>query len=159
MKVKKVLLLTFFLNLIYIQAQEKTYSSGGSATGSGGNINYSVGQIVSNDNSDGTFTISRGIQQAYEISNILNLNIPQSTDIEISIFPNPTADYINLSLNISNSNKLVYQLYDSIGRLILTKNNLKTNETISMEEFPSTVYYLNILENNLIIKTYKIIKN
>lgn len=158
-KFKKVLLLTFFFNVIYVQAQEKTYSSGGNATGSSGSINYSVGQLVSSDNSDGTYTVSRGIQQAYEISNILNLNIGQNTDSQIFIFPNPTADYLNLSLNIGNNSKLKYQLYDSAGRLLLIKNNLKSNETISMEGLTSTVYYLNISENNQIKKTFKIIKN
>lgn len=159
MKLKKAILLIFIFNVIYMQAQEKTYSSGGNASGSGGSINYSIGQLVSNDSSDGTYTVSQGIQQAFGIFEILNLNTYQSTNTKIFVFPNPTANYLNLSINVGNSGKLAYQLFDSTGRLLQIKDNLKTNETISMEGLTSAVYYLNISENNQIKNTFKIIKN
>ncbi len=158
-KSKKVLILICFFYIGKIQSQENTHASSGNASGSGGIINYSVGQLVFSDISDGTYTSSQGLQQAFEISNLLNLDIDQSTDSNIFVFPNPTTNYLNLSLNIDNSSKLTYQLFDSAGRLLLIKNNLKIHETISMEGLARAVYYLNISNNNLIKKTFKIIKN
>ena len=158
-KFKNILL---FISLIYIgniQAQESTYTSGGNATGSGGTIEYSVGQLVFSENSDGTYTVSQGIQQAYEISNSLSLENYKSINLQVSAFPNPTTDYLTLSFNQSSHVKLVYQLFGADGKVLETKRNLEMNETINMEGLNSAIYYLNILEDNLIIKTFKIIKN
>ncbi len=158
-KFKNTLLLISFLYIGTAQAQESTYTSGGNATGSGGTIEYSLGQLVFNENSDGTYTVSQGIQQAYEISNSLSLENYKSINLQVSAFPNPTTDYLMLSFNQSNNVKLDYQLFGADGKILETKKNLDINETINMERLNSAIYYLNILEDNMVIKTFKIIKN
>lgn len=156
---KKILL---FIPLLYfgnIQAQESLYTSGGNGSGSGGTVGYSVGQLAFNESSDGTYTVSPGVQQPFEISNILSLEKYQNLNFKLLAFPNPTTNYLTLSFEKSNNERLTYQLFDLNGRLIQTKDKLKTNETISMKHLSNATYYINVLEKNQIIKTFKIIKN
>ena len=49
-------------------AQNAVVPVGGTASGNGGTVTYTVGQIAVQTNSDGTASISEGVQQPYEIS-------------------------------------------------------------------------------------------
>lgn len=60
---KKQLLYLLLLASFTSQAQVATVSSGGDATGAGGNLSYSVGQVVYTTNSGSTFTSAQGVQQ------------------------------------------------------------------------------------------------
>jgi gliding motility-associated-like protein len=60
---KKQLLYLLLLAGFTSQAQVATVSSGGEATGAGGSLSYSVGQVVYTTNSGSTFTSAQGVQQ------------------------------------------------------------------------------------------------
>ncbi len=64
-------ILTIMLLFIGLHAQESTTASGGEASGDGGTVSYSVGQVVYGTHSGTTGSVSEGIQQAYEISVIM----------------------------------------------------------------------------------------
>jgi hypothetical protein len=49
------------------QAQESANVSGGDATGSGGTVAYSVGQVVYTTNTGSTGSVAQGVQHAFEI--------------------------------------------------------------------------------------------
>ena len=51
----------------FAQAQESANSSGGDATGSGGTIAYSIGQVVYTTNTGSNGSVAKGVQHAYEI--------------------------------------------------------------------------------------------
>jgi hypothetical protein len=71
------------------------------------------------------------------------------------IYPNPTTAQIHMKLD----SKLIgsnYQIFDYMGKLVLT-GTIKTNdEIISLEHIQSGIYFIN-LGNNL-KQTFKIIK-
>ena len=48
-------------------AQESANASGGNATGSGGTLAYSIGQIVFTTNTGSTGSVAQGVQHGYEI--------------------------------------------------------------------------------------------
>ena len=97
------LLLAGLLWVSFAQAQESANTSGGDATGSGGIVAYSVGQVVYTSNTGSTGTIDQGVQHAYEI---FTVGIKETElNISLSIFPNPTAD--NLTLQISDYNNKI----------------------------------------------------
>ncbi len=157
---KKMILFIFLLQYFgVIQAQEAVYTSGGNGSGSGGTIGYSIGQLAFNEVSDGTFSVSQGVQQPIETSTVLSLEGYQHLNLNLLVFPNPTKEVVKLSFKNEYENKLTYKLVDINGRLIQTKDELKANETIDMKSLSSAIYYLTIFENNLVIKTFKIIKN
>ena len=75
MKRKKVKLSVLFLGLgLTAQAQQATTATGGNASGSGGTVAYSVGQIFYTTNTGTTGSEAQGVQQPYEISIVLGID-------------------------------------------------------------------------------------
>ena len=66
LKLSTVLLLCF--GMFGLQAQQVVTTSGGNASGSGGSVSYTVGQIVYTTNTDSNGSVAQGVQQPYEIS-------------------------------------------------------------------------------------------
>ena len=96
MKHKKIITSVAFLllGLGGLHAQESPTASGGDATGSGGTVDYSVGQVAYITNVNASGTVSQGVQQAYEI---FTVGIQEAElNISLSVFPNPTADNLTL---------------------------------------------------------------
>ena len=65
------LILFIFISLVSI-SQESVNASGGNATGSGGSISYTIGQIDYIEASGVGGSVNQGIQQAYEIFEEVN---------------------------------------------------------------------------------------
>lgn len=157
MKIKKILFKSFLFFGIQIYAQDAIVSSGGNIIGSNGNISYTIGQVIYTTYIGNNSSMSQGVQQPFEIQTLLgseNFNI----DLQLSVYPNPTANWLTLDVkNISRDN-LQYQLFDLNGKLIIS-DAIKTQITrFQLENYPTSIYLLQILENNKKIKTYKIIK-
>lgn len=146
-----VLLTTFELH-----AQETLSATGSEATGSGGTVSYSVGQVVYKTNIGTNGNVQQGVQQPYKISIVVGEN-ETSINLEMNVYPNPTTDY--LTLKIEDIGNLTYQLSDMQGRIIESKE-VNTNDTnITMEELPSAIYLLKVSDSkSKTVKTFKIIK-
>ncbi|NIJ54587.1 T9SS type A sorting domain-containing protein [Dyadobacter arcticus] len=64
------LLLPFVFSFQMALAQQGSVSSGGNATGSGGSVSYSVGQVFYISNTAAGGTVSAGVQQAFNDANL-----------------------------------------------------------------------------------------
>ncbi|TNE37064.1 T9SS type A sorting domain-containing protein, partial [bacterium] len=84
-------------------------------------------------------------------------NINQSYDEEITISPNPTGSFVNISLNCTEP-QINYQINNSEG-LQLLQDTVNNNGSLQIDfsSYPVGVYFLTINCNNS-PKTYKIIK-
>ena len=158
MKHKKTITSVVFvlLGLGGLHAQENAVTTGGDATGAGGSSSYTVGQVVYTTNTGTNGSVAQGVQQPYEISTTVGIN-ETSINLELSVYPNPTTDY--LTLKVEDNTELNYQLYDSQGKIIENKKVTANSTTISMEALPKSIYFLNVTDNNQVVKTFKIIKN
>ena len=105
-----VLLVTGFLSVGYAQAQQSANAAGGDATGSGGSVAYSIGQVVYTANTSPSGTVSQGVQQAYEIF-LIGINETELNS-SLSVFPNPILDNLTLQISDYNNEKLSFHLYD-----------------------------------------------
>jgi hypothetical protein len=144
------------LGLGGLHAQESPTATGGEATGAGGTASYSVGQVVYTTNTGTNGSVAQGVQQPYEVSVITGVN-ETTINLELSVYPNPTTDY--LTLKLEKTEGLSYQLYDLQGKVIASKTVNGTSTNISLEEQPTATYFLSVVKNNQIVKTFKIIKN
>ena len=159
MKHKKVKLSVLLLGLgLTTQAQEVTTTTGGNASGSGGTVTYSVGQIVYATNTGTNGSVAQGVQQTYEISIVLGIE-DNSIKLELTAYPNPTTNYLTLNVGKAELSTLNFQLYDMGGKLIESNKITSTTETIRMENLPSSTYFLKVTKNNKEVKSFKIIKN
>ena len=158
MEISKTLLLTFtffsLLATLELSAQENTVASGGKATGSGGTVNYSVGQVVYSTNIGTNGSVSQGLQQPYAVSTTVGIN---ETSIQLNAYPNPTTN--NLTLTTDDSESLSYQLFNIQGAEISSKTLNSKTSNISLEGHPPATYFLKVIKNNEVIKAFKIIKN
>jgi len=159
MKQKKFKFSLLLLGLgLTAQAQQASTATGGNATGSGGTVAYSVGQIVYTTHAGATGSVAEGVQQPYEISIITGLEDNQIS-LNLTAYPNPTTDYLTLNVvNFQRSN-LNFELYDVSGKLIESRKIISSTETIKMEHLPSAIYFLKVTNSSKEVKTFKIIKN
>lgn len=157
-KLKLSAILWLGLGLTAVQAQESVNATGGNASGSGGSVSYSVGQVVYNTNTGANGSEAQGVQQPFEISVVTSIEEANGINLSVSAYPNPTTDYITLSVVDFDVTKLSYQLYDTNGKLIQTKK-LEENQTyIVLSHLASASYFLKVSENNQVLKTFKIVK-
>ena len=158
MKFKKTIIgsVVILLSLGGVQAQESINASGGNTVGTGGSVSYSVGELVYTTKTGSNGSLVEGIQQPYEIYTTLGIK-ETSINLGLSAYPNPTTDY--LTLKVEEMDNLNYQLFDMQGKLIIKRKVLKKSTIVSMERLEGAVYFLNIIKNNKLIKTFKIIKN
>lgn len=151
--------------LVALQAQESLNATGGNATGSGGSVSYSVGQVVYTTNTGGSSgSVAEGVQQAYEISVVTGIEEAKSINLTVSAYPNPTTDCLTLSIDNSvNTNhdlsQLSYQLYDMSGKLLQSDKIKEAQTSIVMGSFIRASYLLTVIQNNTTLKTFRIIKH
>jgi hypothetical protein len=159
---KKVIVSTVLLlvlGLTGLQAQEVIATAGNNASGSEGSISYSVGQVVCQTNNSTYGSEIQGVQQPYEISIISGIEAANKISLSISAYPNPTSNFLTLSIDNFELSDLTYQLFDIKGRLIQT-NKIEADKTsISTINLVSATYFLIITQNNNEVKTFNIIKN
>lgn len=142
----------------YMYAQETNPVSGGEATGAGGTVSYTIGQLAYTNPTTESGSLNQGIQQSIEYVTLSNPELTVLT-LKAATYPNPTTDFIILALKDANLTGLSYAMYDLLGRLV-TKGMVATSETkIAMKSLPIGVYILRVQQNNKELKTFKIIKN
>ena len=93
----KLMVLQFGLGLA-VHAQQAVIATGGNASGSGGTVAYSVGQIVYKTNIGPNGSVSNGIQQAFEISTLTGIE-DNKISLNLQVYPNPTNGYLTLSID------------------------------------------------------------
>lgn len=142
-----------------VYAQETTSATGGEASGSGGSSSYTIGQIIYTTNSDTSFSISQGVQQAYEILNYSGIDEVYGIQLSFSVYPNPTLDMLTLKVDNLENAKLNYLLYDLNGKQLKEEKMTQSETQISMLNYPTGNYFLKVVNGNLEVKTFQIIKN
>ncbi|MDP3914975.1 MAG: T9SS type A sorting domain-containing protein [Bacteroidota bacterium] len=172
-------------SLTELQAQEAIVAAGGNASGSGGSINYTIGQVIYTTNTGTNGSGVQGVQQGYEIlvvpglksatalnmvknskinslsSLVTGIEDPKFINLKCIVYPNPTSDILTLTIDYldTENGNLSYLLFDINGKLI-EKNKIENRITlISMGHLVPATYILNVIEGNKSIKTLKIIKN
>lgn len=151
------LLVAILLSASFAQAQESANASGGDATGSGGTVAYSVGQVVYTTNTGSTGSLAQGVQQTY---GILNLGINETAmNMTLTAFPNPTAENLTLQISDYNNEKLAYQLFDMQGKLVSNGQIVAQQTFINMNSLPTATYFVYVVnQENQKVQSFKIVK-
>ena len=159
MKKKIGFLLFVICGSVICNAQQALSTAGGEATGTGGTVSYTLGQAVNNTITSTSGTVMQGVQQPFEILVVTGIEEAKGISLEISVYPNPTSNFLRLKVANVKLEKLSYQLYDINGSL-LGSNEIVGKETIIQTgNLAPAAYYLRISDNQREVKTFKIIKN
>jgi hypothetical protein len=161
MKQQRKILSIFFLFcfcVAIVHCQETIPATGGKASGSGGSVSYTVGQILYCTLSGTNVTIVQGVQQPYEISVVTAVRNTQEINLKCFIYPNPTGAITKLVFESPDFENLRFRLFD-INGILLQDKKIESNETkVSLENLSSSVYFLKIIKNNFEVKVFKIVK-
>ena len=149
------------LLIIGLQAQHTITTSGGEASGEGGTVSYTIGQVSYGTHTGTAGSVAEGIQQPYEISVVIGIE-ESGINLNMAAYPNPVTDHLILKISDDTSyeRRLTATLYDMKGSLIKQQIVVNNETTIDMADQKAGIYFLKISgENQKEIKTFKIIKN
>lgn len=128
-----------------VQAQENTTASGGNATGIGGAIDYSVGQVVYTTQTGAPGSVTQGVQQPYELQIPLPIELlsfagsckGNSVDLTWTTTTETNNDYFTISRSIDGIN------FNDIGTVAGAGNSSQTLHYSFSDKSPSnnTAYY------------------
>ncbi len=136
-------------------SQQNTISTGGNASGAGGSASYSVGQIDYTNQQSTTGSSNQGVQQPYEFYLV---EIDETHSVGLSIYPNPTTDFLILELDQLASD-LDYVLTDMNGKIIRNQPIESTKTAIDMRAYAKGAYHLTLKNTTTSLQTINIIKH
>ncbi len=139
-------------------SQESVNTAGGDVISNEGSVSYSIGQVFYTSQENSSATIVQGVQHTYEVTQVGTNET--SVNISVSVFPNPSTDYLTLEINDFGIETLSYQLRNMQGMLIKKEQIISQKTIISMEALSPATYILQITnEETNLVNSFKIIKN
>ena len=100
--------------------------------------NYIVTLIASNNCGPDTFETTVNIT-------ITSLENPNEWD-EISIFPNPTNDFLRIDFGKKQSEESSIQLFNSLGQIVFSQKVKNVMEEIDVLNFAKGIYFIKIMD-------------
>lgn len=158
-RLKLSAIISLGLALQGLQAQESVNAAGGSASGGGGLVCYSVGQVVYTTNKGTNGSLAQGAQQPYEISVVTAIDEANGIDLLVSVYPNPTNDYLILEVKDLKLSDLSFQLYNMQGKHLQTEKVTGNQSSIFMSKLVPATYFVKVIQGQKEVKTFEIIKN
>ena len=158
MQVMQIALLFILFSTLNTNAQEAIVASGGDASGTGGSVSYTVGQVAYTTASGTGGSVAAGVQQPYEISVTTAIENTEDILLEFSAYPNPTTDVLKLRTGERDFESISYRLFDMNGKLIKAGQITDPETSVDMQNLAPSVYFIKVIQNDKEIKTFKIIK-
>lgn len=142
-----------------LKAQSGSNAAGIEATGSDGSVNASVGQVFTSTYTSSSAYIAEGVQQPYEISVITSVEPVANAAERIDVYPNPFTDAVNIRLENRSTGNWAYTLFNMNGQKVI-QGQLNGDVTLIPAAFlVKGSYLLSVVEGNMLVKSFKIIKN
>ena len=159
LKIKFGIILFLGFGMTNLHAQQDVLTTGGDASGLGGSVSYSIGQVFYTTNTALGGSAAQGVQQPFEIFIITEIEQINEIVLKCSVYPNPVVESLILNIESEHVSTFSYQLYDMNG-MLMKNAKVSTSETqISMQNFIPASYFLKICDGKQEIKSFKIIKN
>ena len=150
---KNTLVLFSLFATISVSAQEVVSTQGGSYSNASANIDFTIGEVIINTETDGTNSLTQGFHQTnWNFLGVENF----APNFEAIVFPNPTSDVLNI--RTSSFQNVTYTLYDAQGKLVM-QNILSAEQTpIQVSQLAPGSYSLTLNNETQNLKTFKLIK-
>ena len=141
-------ILPIFLFGQYI-APEVIASSGNYHEGTSASIAWSLGELAIETLTDNTTTLTQGFQQPYySITSIKEIELDK---INLSVFPNPTHDFINIQVNIPEGTQMIVEISDATGRILKNSKIINNSGIIEfdLQSLSSGIYILKVSSKDM----------
>ncbi|MFM2207810.1 MAG: hypothetical protein RL213_1785 [Bacteroidota bacterium] len=150
------LLLIGMLGALASEGQQATTTSGGNASGQGGTVSYTVGEVAASFSSGSNGQVAAGVQQPYLIQSVGIRPLPNHflTDV----YPNPTTSDLTLTVSDFQSNRLSCKVIDALGQTVLNRELEGPQTLLQTGHLPASVYYVQVLEGDRIVRSFRVVK-
>ncbi|QIA09265.1 T9SS type A sorting domain-containing protein [Draconibacterium halophilum] len=152
-------LLLFFLlfSTARSNAQSAILSGGKTVSNTNYSLSYSIGELSVATYKNTDIALTQGQQQGSLI--ITSINKLAASGIALKAYPNPTSNFVMLTIEGENIGEMEFSLTHVNGSLLLSEKNLLRQQKISMNQYRSGIYFLTVTNRkNNYIHTFKIIK-
>ena len=126
-----------------VNAQSNIVAGGGNANSSTGSVSYSIGQIDFQYSSSADYSLSEGVQQTYSFDTSLSIDNIQY-DFQLSIWPNPSADEMNLEFTTNYELPLILTVTDVKGAVIANRSVTQGQYSFDVNTWAAGTYYVNL---------------
>ena len=119
-------------------------SSGNYFENSNVSISCTLGEIAIETLSNDNLKLTQGFQQS-EIT-VMSVQDVAAGEINITVYPNPTSDLLFVEINDNPNSKIVIELIDATGRLLINQNIEKypVFTELDLKPYLSGIYLLKI---------------
>ncbi len=120
-------------------------------------ISWTLGECVVETFQTPNASLHQGFQQSGLVYAAIEENV--FDDVDVTIYPNPTSEYINISIDKNSENAFMLVLNDMKGN-ILKKEHIELSEKscrVNFTGYPAGVYILELYHKDK-RESYKIIK-
>ncbi len=118
-------------------------------------LSWTIGEPITNTATNPNNILTQGFNQSV----LLITAIDEKQNSNITVTPNPTADFVTISIHENDLENAQYLLHDINGKLILQSIIQDTQTKIPFTELAKATYFVEVLTNNQKTKTFRIIKN
>ncbi|MDX9848104.1 MAG: T9SS type A sorting domain-containing protein [Tenuifilaceae bacterium] len=140
---------------IVAKSQEAVVSGGNYHSNSSGSISWSLGELAIHTLKSGENIITQGFQQTrLAVTSVKEIS---ELTVLITAYPNPTSDHVYLKVEDEAEN-LHFEVYNTTGKL-LRRGRIETNPVqIPFNDQSSAVYFIRVLQGNIPVKTFRVVK-
>ena len=155
-RISKFIIPILFPFSLHAQTNQVTASAGGQFKGDTRQISFTIGEPIIQTLQNQDLILTQGFHQPQLW--ITEVNEMEGTTFQIKAFPNPTTDLVKLTVNKELPIGSSYRVYNINGALI-SKNQIKNLTTeIPFRQLAPASYFLKVVSEDKLLKTFKIIK-
>lgn len=157
-KVSSFMCFLWMLSATVASGQQVISSAGASATGTGVQLSWTVGEPVIDTFTGTSAILTQGFHQTrLTVTAIEVIPVP---DLDLTVYPNPVSSVLRLqAIGKKKVPQMTYSLYNMEGKAIMKKLFTDSPEEINMELYSSGTYILKIFNGeNQPLRTFKVIK-
>ncbi|MDA3868181.1 MAG: T9SS type A sorting domain-containing protein [Salinivirgaceae bacterium] len=77
---------------------------------------------------------------------------------QLSLYPNPIVNVLNIDLRAENLMNPQVQIYDAVGKLVKARALSQKSTGIDVADMANGVYFVKIMDDNSVIETRKVVK-
>jgi hypothetical protein len=166
MKKYLILVCTFFLFFI---ARSQSISpqviatAGDYFVGTNASLSWTLGEVITETVSNTNYTLTQGFQQPhYNITGIPDDPTVKNEPLgDISIYPNPVGDQLNVSFKDMNQNNVIITLFDLNGKILLNEiaENTTSIKQLNMTYVAKGNYVIRFAsKDGKYLKSFKVVK-
>ncbi len=138
-------------------------SGGESTVNSGIQLSWTLGEPNTATINKDDLMITEGFHQSYLQNAFLQAHLPAASKFAVQVFPNPTADHVQINFADNSARDFDLRLFDVNGKILqYHQYQSATNAQLNLQGLTASTYVISIQMNDLqatLPQTFQIIKH